>query len=55
MNQRSIVSWHVVSIMYQNCFSIKEMKKQTGGRMMKTTFILLKKRKEKNQNVMKVW
>jgi hypothetical protein len=29
---------NVVSGMYQNCFNIKEMKKQTGGRMMKTAF-----------------
>jgi hypothetical protein len=32
--------------MYQNCFSIKEMKKQIGGRMMKMEF----KHFEKTEN-----
>jgi len=50
MNQRSIVSLHDVSSRYQNCSSIKEMKKQIGGRMMNIAFKHKKKKK-----IMKVW
>ena len=45
MNQRSIVSLHDVSSRYQNCSSIKEMKKQIGGRMMNIAFKHKKKKK----------
>ena len=46
MNLRTNVSWQAVCRIYKKCFSIKEMKKQMGGRMMKT----FKHKKKKTEN-----